>query len=326
MLRVLKRGNALQIAGSVEGQRVRVSPRMLAGVTDRRTAEVVRIELERRLMQRASAVPFRVVCEEYLAHRRVASRGTENMVRRLAEAFGDEDASRFDLAVVKGWCTKLRHSPGSVVRYVNQTKAIVNWGQDAGMYKLEGPLKVALPQEPDGRDRFLSSWAEVEALASKASPWFRPFVMFLFSTGARLGEARGLRGRDAEEGGVVFVTRKGNGRARKRVVPLEGEAGEYVAKRLVRVKADELVFVTDKGGFLHDPIVYREWNAMCERAGVRDFTPHDARRTFATLLIRKGVDSQVIRQLLGHDCEGMLKRYAYLAPNQLAAAVVKVMC
>lgn len=44
----------------------------------------------------------------------------------------------------------------------------------------------------------------------------------------------------------------------------------------------------------------RSWDARCARAGVRKITVHDARRTYATLLVDLDVHPRVIMQVLRH--------------------------
>ena len=59
----------------------------------------------------------------------------------------------------------------------------------------------------------------------------------------------------------------------------------------------------------------------CELAGVKDFTWHDLRHTFASRLVMAGVPIRTVAELLGHSEITTTMRHAHLAPDHLAAAV-----
>ncbi|MGH9401197.1 MAG: tyrosine-type recombinase/integrase [Terriglobia bacterium] len=55
-------------------------------------------------------------------------------------------------------------------------------------------------------------------------------------------------------------------------------------------------------------------------AGIKDFTWHDCRHTFASRLVMKGVPFRAVADQTGHATIQMTMRYAHLAPaNKLAA-------
>ena len=69
----------------------------------------------------------------------------------------------------------------------------------------------------------------------------------------------------------------------------------------------------------------RHWfeDAVTE-AGIRHFTWHDLRHTFASRLVMVGVDIRTVQELLGHKAIAMTCRYAHLAPAHQLAAVEKL--
>jgi len=50
-------------------------------------------------------------------------------------------------------------------------------------------------------------------------------------------------------------------------------------------------------------------NRLCRRSGVPTFTPHDCRRTVATILLDEGVDLLIVSDLLGHSSVEVTKLY-----------------
>lgn len=66
------------------------------------------------------------------------------------------------------------------------------------------------------------------------------------------------------------------------------------------------------------------WNPLLDRTGLADadFTPHDVRRTFCSLLMRKGIGPKVASELMGHsDTKVTLEVYTQVRKEDHAAAI-----
>ena len=61
-----------------------------------------------------------------------------------------------------------------------------------------------------------------------------------------------------------------------------------------------------------------------KKAGIKDFTFHDLRHTFASHLVMNGVDLYVVQRLLGHSTIELTQRYAHLDPRQFKEAIGKL--
>jgi integrase len=59
-------------------------------------------------------------------------------------------------------------------------------------------------------------------------------------------------------------------------------------------------------------------------AGIQKLRFHDTRHTFATRLIRAGVDIIMVQKLLGHSKITMTERYAHSFADAKMAAVIKL--
>lgn len=163
------------------------------------------------------------------------------------------------------------------------------------------------------RPRVLTA-AEAQAILD-ACEHLRDRLLFalLLNTGARIGEALGLRHEDLNiaEPRVSIVARDNDNRARakggrSRFIPASGE--------LIRLYADYLngeygpldsdyVFVNlwgrPHGRPLTYPAVYDLVGRLRRRTGI-GFGPHWFRHTYATWLLRRGAGMESVKELLGH--------------------------
>jgi site-specific recombinase XerD len=117
---------------------------------------------------------------------------------------------------------------------------------------------------------------------------------------------------------VLTVPRSKHGNARHN--PLNTVALAR-SKRYVLIRQSVRSSLLDQHG--HETLRgNRQWfeDAVSE-AGVRDFTWHDLRHTFASRLIMNGVGIRNVQKLMGHRTIGMTARYTHLEPGQQLGAV-----
>ncbi len=67
--------------------------------------------------------------------------------------------------------------------------------------------------------------------------------------------------------------------------------------------------------------IKKSWTEVTKKAKLTDFKFHDCRHHFASTLVQRGCDLNVVRELLGHADLKLTMRYAHLAPHNAAAAV-----
>ena len=166
-------------------------------------------------------------------------------------------------------------------------------------------------REKNGRIRFLEH--EEEARLFKAiqhhSEHYYHLSVFLIDTGARLGEAIGLRWNDIANEQVTFwVTKSGRSRtipltqrAKDAVLACKGKnGGPFLAIKQYKYRA-----------------TWKEAQLKCGMGDDKDVVPHILRHTCASRLVQGGVDMRRIQIWLGHQTLQMTMRYAHLATKDL---------
>ena len=63
------------------------------------------------------------------------------------------------------------------------------------------------------------------------------------------------------------------------------------------------------------------FNGALRRSGVKRFTFHDLRHTFASNLVMNGVDIVTVAELMGHKDLSMTKRYSHPTPEHKKQAI-----
>ena len=60
------------------------------------------------------------------------------------------------------------------------------------------------------------------------------------------------------------------------------------------------------------------WKRALKRAGIENYRFHDNRHTWASILRQAGVPLDQLQEMGGWQSEKMVRRYAHLAPQQIA--------
>lgn len=208
-------------------------------------------------------------------------------------------------------------------------------------------LRMKAPIKPP---KFLTSGQQAAITAGTRQIRDRFLVELLFGTGLRIGEACGLHRQDMHflpdstplgcrfTGPHLHVVRREdncNGALAKSLVPRTVP----VSLRLARLYPDyqherwrllgesdgrQYVFVNlyrpPLGEGLRPDTVDELFERLSREAGVKA-TPHTCRHTFATRLIRAGVDRDVVQALLGHVSPASTAVYTHADWSDLRAAV-----
>lgn len=167
-------------------------------------------------------------------------------------------------------------------------------------------LPVVLSQEETAR--FLSSIGDRR---------YQVLLITIYSTGLRISEALGLRGKDIDSSRMQVHVRQGKGK-KDRYVPLSPVLLELLREHWRREGLTDLLFpaARDRSHAMDPATVHKYVQAACKRSGLtKKVTPRTLRHSYATHLIEKGTSTRVVQVLLGHSNVHTTETYTHVSPQ-----------
>jgi len=252
-------------------------------------------------------------------------------IEQMVLRFGSLPLRHFNTMLVEQYQTDLTTKglkPASVNKNISILKAMFTKGVEWEMIPedtLKRVRKVKLYKESNGRLRFLTV-EESQSLISVCDDHLRPIVITALHTGMRRGEILKLTWENVDlQHGFITLTDTKNGERREVLIDSTlRETINRLPRRFVE-KAGQKELVPS---VFHDPVtlkpygsVKRSFATALKNAGIKNFTFHSLRHTFASQLIMAGVDLTTVKELLGHKDIKMTLRYAHLAPAHKRNAV-----
>jgi len=240
--------------------------------------------------------------------------------RRISELTG-QDAERFKVE-------RLRIAkPATVNRELGNLKHIigkkaVEWG-----FLENNPFKeVRLLHVPGRQDRILTREEEAKLLAACdkiRAPYLRPICILALHSGMRKGEILSLKWSQVDLVGRTIQVVEGKTQQSRRYIPMNETLHTLMAELHRRRKA-LLVFPSPRNPG-HRMLDHKVGFAKAVRlAGIPHIRFHDLRHSFATRLVRTGVDLLTVQKLLGHTKITMTARYAHSLFDDKMAAVMRL--
>ncbi|MDA1082507.1 MAG: site-specific integrase [Gemmatimonadetes bacterium] len=174
--------------------------------------------------------------------------------------------------------------------------------------------------------------ADFEAVLKALPEPLRPFMRFLYLTGWRAGEARGLTWAGVDFTANVVrlepgVTKNRAGREFPfAAFPALAELLREQRERTSALEREQCRIIAPVFHRHGKPIVsyVRAWAAACKATGLEGRLVHDLRRTAVRNLERAGVSRSVAMKLTGHKTEAVYSRYAITSAADLSEGVAKL--
>ncbi|MEK6326294.1 MAG: tyrosine-type recombinase/integrase [Actinomycetota bacterium] len=263
-------------------------------------------------------------------------RGYERNLRgRVLPAFGATRLARLTRQDVQLWVDSLDGAPSTVRNAVTALRALYAWAIPRGLAQVNPTRDLRLPSGERERDR-IASPTEAAALVEALQPRDQALFGLAVYAGLRLGEILALRWESINlEGLTLRVERSWDASSRQFVKP-KSKAGTRtvpIIDRLALLLADHrvltnhptggLLFVSDRVADqpVHPTPLRRRLHTAWRKAKLEPLGLHEARHTFASMMIAAGVNAKALSSYLGHaNIAITFDRYGHLMPGSEAEA------
>lgn len=238
-------------------------------------------------------------------------------IGNLTDFWAHRNVSEINAALCREYAK--RRPPVAARRDLETLRAAVNyWGKN--VHALDRTPSIVLPERPSSRTRSLSRGDVARLLwAARRTPHLARFILLGFYTGTRSGALLDLRWTWVDLGrGVMHRREPGSADSRtKRRPPIK--LGRRILAHLSRWKREGKKSGVGTDFVIHyngEPVrkLRRSWATACEKAGVQA-SPHDLRRTRATILMSRGLNPETIAQSLGMSVEILRSTYTQYDPD-----------
>jgi integrase len=258
----------------------------------------------------------------------------------LLPEFGQLRLSGLDRNRIQALIEKLVRrglAPSTVCNALLPLRAIYRRALDRELVALNPTERLALPKERRPRQR-VPEPRQIDALLRVLPDCQRVLWSAAVHTGLRLGELQALGWQSLDlEAGVLVVERSWDrvagfiapkSRAGERTVPIPALLRAELRQQLLRQGHGGLglVFASKDPGRPFDPSnakrsAWRIW----QRAGLEPLGFHQARHTYAALMIAAGVNAKALSSYMGHSSITVtLDRYGHLFPGNEAEAAARL--
>jgi integrase len=218
----------------------------------------------------------------------------------------DAKAEDVDEEVIKAWLAAnpqwTRSTPGLAARMV---KSALGWAVSKGWFErsLLATMKI-----PAANVRGEADPEYARRVIAETSKGARDILLFLAATGARPGEAMGVKVEDVNLAArVVHVV----GKMGPRLVILPAEYVPAV-REMMEARGTGHLFRTAAGTPWSQPSLLSQVMRAKKKIGERKpFSPYHLRGMFATARIEAGVDVSTVGKLLGHSGISTLYKHYY---------------
>ena len=235
---------------------------------------------------------------------------------------------------------ELESAPGQIERYAARRRAegmadnsvnielgflrtAYNMAIEDGKAKTNPVLSKFFAKVNNQRVRYLTDEEET-LLRGQMDPADWPKVALALHTGLRQGNLFRLGWTDVNfDAGIITARRSKSGEDYH--VPMNDEVRAILQALPSRLRSP-WVFPSESGKTPLDPknFVHRVFMPALKRAKIQNFHWHDARHTFASRLVMKGVDLRTVQELMGHKTTAMTLRYSHLSPAHKLEAVQRL--
>ncbi len=243
-------------------------------------------------------------------------------IRTLKPFFGSYKLSEITPLMIEDYSSQ-RLDTGikncSVNRELSCLRKIFNVGIDWN-FASENPVsKVKFFSEAESLRERVLTLDEERRLFMTNSPRLASILTVALSTGMRKGEILGLQWKNVSlEKGEIRVVESKSGR--DRILPVNSILFEVL--QVLKRQNGNNVFVFENPDTKKPYVdIKRSFSTACKQARIEDLRFHDLRHTFASRLVKRGVDLMIVKELLGHASVTTTQRYTHSRAEEKLRAV-----
>ena len=214
--------------------------------------------------------------------------------------------------------TKMKSLWGQVFKYAMEHDIIQKNYADFVKVRDEAPgtNKTAIPKED--RDKI---WAAIDAGNQDAQ-----IAMIYLYTGMRASELLEIQKSDVDLDARIMIGGLKTDAGKNRRIPIHKSILPFI-ERLMQTEGEYLVMRYDNGKakkMAYYQMAHSIWEPVMESIGLKDYTPHYGRHTCATMLRESGVETDLIKLILGHATGDITDRYTHHPDYMLVEAIDKL--
>jgi len=241
---------------------------------------------------------------------------SERFLERIEDYWKDTIVRKITSGAIRQSAIDLFPNAGAATRNrqaIVPTQAIIN---HAASMEWCQPIKVKrFPVETKTKEPATLEW--VQSFAEHALPHLGAMALFMFGTGARVGEAVALRWSDLDlhaRTAIIKQTKIND----ERVSNLQPALVVAIANMPSNRNPDERVFK-----YSDTANVRKVWNNTIKRAGIKKLSPHSCRHGFATSMLQAGIDVKTVADRGGwKDVATLVKTYAHATQDKNITDVI----
>ena len=306
----------------------------------RKAASALQAEIDEQLRKAPIGLLWTeaVLLHAELAHQRDSTRAANvNLAGVITRELGDFDLAVLDHDMLRRFCQERRRqefqgrkvSDPTIRKALSYMSSVYSTLIDHDVEKrpTENPLKTfdrSFLRSSKIVDRHLRTGQFLEALSSLSSDHHKAMLICLVATGMRESELCSLRWDEVDfDQNVIEIGNLGSHEtktSRSRRIPLLPPVAEalHTQKRTLlkhqRFAPKGFVFpnprsTTDNQIAMQDFAYVRK--RVQTKSGMKRFTIHGLRHTFASWALQQGIDDEAIRKALGHATKSTTSRYAH---------------
>ncbi len=223
--------------------------------------------------------------------------------RRVVPKLGGRKASDIQRADVANLLDEIAvEAPVTANRVQAVLSSAFTWAMNDGLVPANPILRLSKRTKEEAKERVLTAdeirnlWLALDEMA----PAYRDTLRLILLTGQRPGECAGITAEEIDLEKALWIIPAARAKNKRlHAVPLVGEALTIV-KGLAHGRKRGPLIVTPRGAELTPQNLAKAFERIPEGTLDTDATPHDLRRTAATLLAGMGIDRLHVAAVLNH--------------------------